>query len=456
MILRSLVSLVFGWSAVALVPAQFEWTSEVVTVDNESIESVDAGLADTQPPQAADDDEKARRRQRLEKCLADNYTVTLNADKLRPWSIMHGALAFGQNATVVTNGHYVNSIDYLCANGRGDDRRILAIENDRLVAHTGPGLQGHEAQLLAVLAQTDVSPDTRLFVDDREFSLQDLIQYEQSTCRARSELTFKLMGLAHYVPSDKVWRDDLGQAWDISRLINEEISQPINGSACGGLHRLMGLSFALETRRRRGEPINGQWQRIAHFTQRFQQRAFDYQNPDGSFSTEWFDGPGYRSDLTRRIYTTGHTLEWLVFSLPDDQLQSPGMLKAVDAMIDMLTLHPSSPRQLHGLDVGPKGHALRALRLFEQRVYGQASDHRQLVDLSDRLLEPVEALKLQNQPAQLVSEASLVPADETPAPANIEPVTTHPVAKPVSHSRTQPAPAAESRPTRRTRFMRRR
>ncbi len=380
---------------------------------------------------------KALRQRRLEQCLAENYTVTLSADELRPWSIMHGILAYGLNATVVTQGHYVNSVDYLCANGRGDDRRILSLQNQQLFAAKGRGVQGHEGQLLAILAQVGVPSDKKLNVDGREFTVQDLVRYQQAKCRSRSELTFTLIGLAHYLDSDELWRDDMGQGWNIPRLIHEEITQPINGSACGGLHRLMGLSFALETRRQRGEPVNGQWQRVAHFVQSYQKRALDYQNADGSFSTEWFDGPGNRSDLARRIYTTGHTLEWLVFSLPDDQLESSPMLRAVDAMISMLRVEASTPRQLHGFDVGPKGHALRALRLFEERVYGTPSDHQQLANLSDKMLAPYEAFKLQAR-NQFV--------ESTPNKT---------VATPVSFSNKRPQPVTQPQPVRRSRFGRR-
>jgi FKBP-type peptidyl-prolyl cis-trans isomerase FkpA len=50
------------------------------------------------------------------------------------------------------------------------------------------------------------------------------------------------------------------------------------------------------------------------------------QNPDGSFSTNWFEARGNHNDPGRKLQTTGHMLEWLVYTLPDDQLQSPRMM----------------------------------------------------------------------------------------------------------------------------------
>src|SRR5262249_58545401 len=132
------------------------------------------------------------------------------------------------------------------------------------------------------------------------------IETEKLGCQANTELTFKLIALSHYLDSDATWRSHTGQEWSISRLIQEEIKQPIRGAACGGTHRLMGLSYAVRKRQQKGGEIDGQYLRAQKYVSDYHQYTLSLQNPDGSFSTEWFTGRGNRQDLARRCQTTGH------------------------------------------------------------------------------------------------------------------------------------------------------
>jgi hypothetical protein len=320
--------------------------------------------------------EALRRKDRIEACLINHYTKPVSADSLRPWSIMHGVLAYGQNSLVVSQGKRISAVDYLCQNGVGNDRRLLMLNQDKLAVAVGAGFQGHEGQLLAILAQVQTPIDHPISVHDKSFTVRDLIEYEKATCRAGTELTFKLIGLSVYLASDEVWKDSTGQGWDISRLMYEEMNQPINGAACGGTHRLMGLSYAVEMRRARGEPIDGQWKRAETFLTSYQNQALtSLQNPDGGFSTEFFEGRSQNADPIRQIYSTGHCLEWLAISLSDEQLVSPAVTRMVDRLLSLLEGEYRPRQELNGNDVGPKGHALRALRLYELRVFGEASNH---------------------------------------------------------------------------------
>ncbi len=336
------------------------------------------------------------RKARIESCLQTYYAHPVNADVLRPWSIMHGVLAYGNQSMVVTRGKRVNAIDYLCHNGVGNDRRLLQLKDGKLSPVVGIGYQGHEGQLLAILAQVKTPLDHPIQVDGQSsFIVRDLVEYEMLTCRPGQELTFKLIGLSVYLPSDATWKDNTGQTWDISRLMYEELAQPINGAACGGIHRLMGLSYAVAVRKARGEPIDGQWKRAENFVARYQQHALTLQNPDGGFSTEFFEGLSNTPDPIRQIYTTGHLLEWLAFSMTEEELESTPLLRLVDRLLDLMQTEHGQ-QELSGTDVGPKGHALRALRLFELRIFGEPSNYRDLALADPRpIIEASEASALQ-------------------------------------------------------------
>ena len=127
---------------------------------------------------------------------------------------------------------------------------------------------------------------------------------------------------------------------------------------------MMGFSYSLHQRHLEGQPITGQWQRSQVYIQDFTEYAWSLQNRDGSFSTDWFEGRADSGDLDRKLQTSGHILEWLVYSSPRDGLQSDRMIRAVDFALRTLV-----EGRTRGFEVGPKNHALRALALYHERVF---------------------------------------------------------------------------------------
>ena len=308
------------------------------------------------------------RRVRIRKCLDFYYSRLLNTRDDSPWSIMHHMIAWGSDSQVWVGGFkgkQVSAIGWLCANGPCENERLLTLENGVIEPRIGPGLQGHEGQFLAMLAQARVQQRQPINVDGYEFTVQDLIDQEKRGCVSNSELTFKLIGLAHYLHTDDSWQTADGEAWDIPRLIREEIRQPINGVTCGGTHRLMGLSYAVRRRMQDGLPIDGEFARAAKYTSDFREFAFKLRTPEGSFSTDFFRSARHEGDMNRKLKTTGHILEWLIFSAEHDQLQDPRLLRALDLLTHWLV-----DSRYFDWDTGPLGHAIRALTLYDERVYG--------------------------------------------------------------------------------------
>jgi hypothetical protein len=307
-------------------------------------------------------------RAKVRRVIKSYYTRPLNSRDNDPWELMHGMLAYGVQSQIRQGGPQgkpITLVGWLCYNrpSKGFTLLYLTPENE-LRAKQGVGLQGHMGQFLAMLAQCQVSPDYPIRVRDQEFTIKDLIEVEKKTCYTKTELTFKLIALMHYLDSDDTWVNDQGQSWDIPRLIREELAQPIRGAACGGTHRLSGLSLAARTRVRRGEPLDGDYLRAAQFVEKYQNYAFQLQNRDGSLSTEWFRGRGDEDDIDRRVKTTGHTLEWLCYSVNDEDVRSTRMFRAANYLATLLATNFD-----HDWEVGPLGHAIHALRLYDERVF---------------------------------------------------------------------------------------
>jgi hypothetical protein len=302
---------------------------------------------------------------RLRECLAYYYFRPENVALRSPWGAMHAMIAYGVDSDLIAGDRRVNAIGYLCYNGVCNGQQLFYTQNGKLQARIGPGVQGHAAQFLAMLAQSRVKTDFPLQVEGQRFNVADLIQHEKDTCRPRTELTFKLIAFMHYLKSDERWRSNDGQEWDIPRLIKEELAQPIVGAACGGTHRMTGFSYAVRKRQQRNEPINGQWERAKKFVDDFHEYTFRLQNPDGSFSTNWFAGRADDPTPTRRLETTGHITEWLAYSVSKEQLVEPRMIKSVSYLTNLLIENRDEK-----WGIGPLGHGLHALALYDERIFG--------------------------------------------------------------------------------------
>jgi hypothetical protein len=302
---------------------------------------------------------------RLRNALAWYYFRPENTATRSPWGSMHWMLAYGVDSQLIVGSERVNAIGYLNYNGVCNGQRLFYVQGGKLQAQIGVGVQGHAGQYLAMLAQSRVKPDYPILVNGYKFTVADLIEHEKDTCRPASELTFKLIALSHYLKSDEKWVSNDGQQWDIPRLIKEELAQPINGAACGGTHRMTGFSYAVRKREQRDEPIEGQWKRAHKFVHDFHEYTFRLQNPDGSFSTDWFVQRADYGDTARRLQTTGHIAEWLAFSLDKQELTDPRMVKAMSYLTDLLLENRGEK-----WSIGPLGHGLHALAIYDERVFG--------------------------------------------------------------------------------------
>lgn len=319
-----------------------------------------------QPPRLQQLDEL---RVRIARTLAAYRRRPLATLENTPWEVMHWAIAYGAGAQVrlgAGQGDLVNALGWLNIGGRCNGQAMVAANGPDVMALWGKGLQGHKAQYLAVLAQGRVAPTSAIVVDGSAFSVADLVATEQRTCVAGSELTFTLIALAHYLPTDATWTSRDGTQWSLPRLVDEEVRQPLRGAACGGSHRLFALGYACQRRREATGGLDGVYLTADRFVRQQQQRMFsDLQNPDGSFSTLWFDRPEYGDDVERQLRTTGHMLEFLVSTADQQVLYHPRTIKAVEFLEGVLGKEPE--RQWK---IGPMCHGLHALAIYQERVWG--------------------------------------------------------------------------------------
>ena len=305
----------------------------------------------------------AKRLQRTDACLSHYLNNPESTTVRSPWAVMHALLAFGGEYELVHGQSRVNAIGWMCHNGTCRTQRIFTPTARSFTPNVGDGVQGHEGQFLAILAQSNVPLTYPIQIGTSKFTVEDLVRQEMMTCREKSELTFKLIGLSYYLDSNKQWRANDGKQWSISKLIQEELAQPIVGAACGGVHRLMGFSFSVKQRQLQGQPINGQYARAAKFVRDYIDYTWQLQNPDGSFSTSWYEGRANEPKDERKVQTTGHMLEWLMYTLPDEEVNAPRVGKTIDFLLSKIY-----DKREQKWPIGPRGHATRAVALYQGRI----------------------------------------------------------------------------------------
>ena len=247
----------------------------------------------------------------------------------------------------------------------------------------------------------------------------------------REEVTWVLWFLAHYLESDAQWTNKAGEPWSLERLVQVETGKTVTASACGGCHGLFALAYARNGYRATGRPLYGAWLEADQKVRRYVEEARANQNPDGTFSSNYFRGPGQSQEFEKRIGTTGHTLEFLGAAVPQSRLSEEWMRRAVAAVATDLLDNRLSPSEC-----GSLYHAVDSLAIYRSRVWPEMDPARKTVTTA----KPVAVL-VPPEAAPVTPAAANAAAKPPVSPPETKPPVTVPAARPQV---TQPAasPAA--------------
>ncbi len=311
-------------------------------------------------------------RDRLDRALTFTYNNRhLSAGDQAAWQIVHGALAYGPAFEIYVDGKLTPAMAYLLGGGklRGWEMR----KGDKgVVAVLEPGSkmgQGHPDQWLGYLSQCGLSLDDKLIVDGQDFTVRDLLTQAQWDMYDGMEGTWTLMAFTGYLPLDAEWTAKDGQQWSLARLAKMEAGQSLDDSACGGTHRLYALTNArnkfLENGGKLTDDPTGAWETVDYKINNAVADAREFQQPDGSFSANYFSRAASTPEIGDRISTTGHVLEFLTVALDDQQLKQPWVTRAVLQLLDSL-----EKTQKFDLECGALYHAVHGLKIYRERMYG--------------------------------------------------------------------------------------
>jgi hypothetical protein len=288
------------------------------------------------------------------------------------WSVFHGILGLGPDFMLLDDktGKRVNALDYVC--GGGDIRGLEFVPTpDGLDVATwvGTGVgQGHQDQFVSEMVQWGVSPDRKVVVDGKTYKFVDFFAHSRARASVtkNQELSWAIIIIGTHYGTDHQWTNSFGEKLSFEDIVRYELDQPIDTAACGGTHRLFGLTWAYHLHRAKGKPDTGVWKDVAAHIEKHKKNARDFRNrADGSFSTAYVSKDEHNRDFTARIASTGHVLEWLTLALSDDELREAWVQEAASALSLMILDNAS-----RGIDVGATYHAVHGLYIYRARVFG--------------------------------------------------------------------------------------
>jgi hypothetical protein len=287
------------------------------------------------------------------------------------WTVFHAILGMGPD-TMLTDPvthEKVKALDRI-RSGKG----IRGLEFDPksngvdVVTMPGTGVgQGHQDQFVAEMVEWSVPLDTTFKVNGKDYTFADFCRFskERASITKDQELSWALVIVSKHFGTDHRWRNMYGEDLSLEDVALYEATQPIKEAACGGTHRLYGLTWAYHIHQQRGGETKGVWKTVADRLAEYKAKAKKFQNPDGSFSSDYVSGPGLTRNNEQRIASTGHTFEWLCEELTDAELREPWMERAAYALTSMIL-----EKQSYAIDGGALYHATHGLHMYQHRVFG--------------------------------------------------------------------------------------
>ncbi len=325
--------------------------------------------ADKAARAAAPDDADLRKRVK-EIVLFSRDGRLLNSQDHNAWQVVHGMLAYGRTFPINVDGKVVPALDWVLQGGNLKGWGL--VPGSHGVASTiveGKVGAGHPDQWLGYLSQAGLKIDDEVVVAGRKYTVHDLVEQAKFDIFDGKEAPWVLMATSTYLPLDATWVANDKQTWSTEKILEMEAKRPLADGACGGTHKLFAMSVAVKRylAEKNIEPkqLTGAWKLADDQIQLAIKTAKQNQQPDGSLSTNFFGRAGSNPEIGDRIYSTGHTLEFLIVAINRQQFEEPWVARAALAMTKLL-----EQTREKDVECGRLYHAAHGLLLFSQRRYG--------------------------------------------------------------------------------------
>jgi hypothetical protein len=318
--------------------------------------------------------------------LAANTKRAVTTQNNTPGDVLLMALPYGADAKVyqpaaitdprdktTPRGSYIYSIGTLCWNYPCSGKRLLRSDGKRIYARVGSGFQRRPAAFLALLAMSNIMPNYELKVDGGPYSIGHLIASEKAAVSKGSNMSMALVGLSFYGEAEDQWKNEIGEVWNIERMVTEELNRSIDQGSSDVTDWLLGLTAAVKLYEEESKAIRGPMALAKRQLGTYHEFVLSVQNDQYLWHPKFFLFKGTNPDNYETLYSSGHILRWLLLSLSDKELNDPRVTRSITSLMSAVNRIPTNmtagtmtDRQLEALAV-----SLHALSIYNQRVFGE-------------------------------------------------------------------------------------
>ena len=342
----------------------------------------------------------------VDEAIEVSHRRMLSTEVHTPWQIAHGILALRWEYTLYQNNEKVRALDWVATGPsfRGRPWFITTENGGKGHPFTEPyAFEGHPNQFLAFYAMAGVPLDHQFNTGEKIITIEDMIRNAKAEVNTDEEITWTLWAFSRYLPWDDEWVSERNEEWSMEKLVRIQMQSEPTRSACGGTHGLFALASAVNCYARDQKHLRGTWLEASMRVRQYIEYARSMQNRDGSFSSKYFEGPEYASDVNKRVSTTGHTLEFIMEALPQNRLNEPWVRSAVYRIATDLIEYKKQP-----LEPGGMYHAIDSLVIYRERTRPEYAKYLEELAKLKEFKEPVAADPIvgyserfrQQQPAQ--------------------------------------------------------
>src|SRR5262249_13408314 len=163
------------------------------------------------------------------------------------------------------------AIDYICNGGEIPGLKFepsqYGLDVQTVNPKNNPDLrfiaQGHQDQFIAEMTQWGMKPDRKFRVGGMDYTFQDFINHSwmPASAKKEQEVSWAIIIIAQFYATAYSWKNGDGDNLRFQDVVRYELDQPIGNekAACGGTHRLFGLTWAYHVHLKRGGKKEGVW-----------------------------------------------------------------------------------------------------------------------------------------------------------------------------------------------------
>ena len=287
--------------------------------------------------------------------------LPLTVERSTPGRLLRYSLVGGANQTFLAPQNTVTStgvgettsqfelkpmyaLGALCWNYPCANRQILRLVDGRPVPTVGFGFQSQRGELLSTLAFSRIDRNYELHVDDKKFTVQDLVEWEKYSCSRFANLSLVAVGLAHYSQNpDETWVNAAGETWSLARILEQESQRPIDWETAESTNKLLAFTYLLarlKTGSNANAPqLNEALRRTEAFLIAVKNRVWEIVG-DNALSSSLF----FRTDVDlttpyMTVYVNGKLLRWIELVSSPEEMRADKMRRAMYelcALVDQL------------------------------------------------------------------------------------------------------------------------